>query len=475
MRSKAMAIEAFHRPASTPAEDARPLPPLRQRLVELSLTPDDAFAMSASELVPLRIAAAQELFAERREQIPLLARRAEDAGVSAIRSFDDIVPLLFAHTVYKSYPAKFIASGRWDAMLQWLQTLSVADLSNVDTTGVKGIDDWLERLWAAGHAVLCTSGSSGKLSFLNHSMADRARKTRHLRRTQAWPFTQASQNREVFWFGPMVGRNSAVEMGISNEENWGKPGCTHALDQRPLLISDVSRTALMRTKLATGIATPDEIAKFEADMAEQAKAGSAEIRGLIDKLLDMRHEPLFIFGLWAQHLMVRDRARERGIPDGDFHPETVLFPAGGIKGLDLPADYREQVSIFYGNLIQIGTYGMTEMAQLMPRCEARCYHVPPGLILLMLDAEGERLLKPADAIDGKLTGRVGFLDLLYEGRWGGLISGDKATLDLAETCACGRSGPVLLDTIGRFAQMGAEDHIGCAGTIDAYVRGGLPT
>jgi hypothetical protein len=34
---------------------------------------------------------------------------------------------------------------------------------------------------------------------------------------------------------------------------------------------------------------------------------------------------------------------------------------------------------------------------------------------------------------------------------------------------------VFHDTIERYAQPGKEDHIGCAGTIDAYVRGGLPS
>jgi hypothetical protein len=467
--------EARTRSGSASSTAARELPPLRRNLVEMSLNPDQAFNSPAALLDPLRLAAAQELFAQRREQIPLLSRRAADAGITQLRSFADIVPLLFAHTVYKSYPPAFFAQGRWDAMLKWLQTLSVADLSNVDVAGVTDVDHWLERLWGAGHAVLCTSGSSGKVSFLTHTLADRARKTRHIKHTQAWPFTEPTKDREVFWFGPMVGRNSAVEMGITNEENWGKPGGTHALDQQPLLIAEVSRSAALRTRIAAGTATPQEIASFEAVQAEKGAAARTEIAALIDELLDMRHKPLFIYGLWAQHLMVRDRARERGIPDGDFNPQTVLFPAGGVKGLNIPADYREQVTKFYGSLIQVGTYGMTEMAQLMPRCEARCYHVPPGLILLLLDATGERLLTEEDAVDGKLTGRVGFLDLLYEGRWGGLISGDKATLDTAERCACGRAGPVLLDTIARYAQAGEEDHIGCAGTIDAYVRGGLPT
>ncbi len=455
------------------AANAKPLPEPRNTLVEMAYEPDKAFNTPKAELDALRLEAARELFATRRDQIPLLARRAEDAGIDEIKSFEDLVPLLFAHTVYKSYPQQLFNKGRWDAMVQWLQSLSVSDLSNVDTTDVKDVDDWLQRLWDAGHAVLSTSGSSGKVSFLTQTMEDRARKTKHLRHTQAWPFTTPSAGRPVFWFGPMFGRNSAVEMGISNEENWGRPGETNALDNNPLLISEVSRTAAMRTRIASGTATPEEITEFETAQAEKTAAGAAEIEALIDKLLDLRHEPLFIYGLWAQHFMVRDRARERGIPDGDFHPDTVLFPGGGIKGLNLPENYRELITEFYGDVIQIGTYGMTEMTQLMPRCEARCYHVPPALILMILDADGDRLLTEADAVDNKLTGRVGFLDLLYEGRWGGLITGDKATLDISEKCACGRAGPVILDTVARYAQPGEEDHIGCAGTIDAYVRGGL--
>jgi len=146
---------------------------------------------------------------------------------------------------------------------------------------------------------------------------------------------------------------------------------------------------------------------------------------------------------------------------------------GGVKGIALPPDYKEQVGRFYGKVIHPGAYGMTEMAQVMPRCEAGRYHRAPGLIPLILDATGERLLTAADTRDGVVEGRFGFLDLLYEGRWGGLITGDKVTVDFSSRCPCGRSGPTLLDNISRFTQLGEEDHIGCAGTIDGYIRGAL--
>ena len=451
------------------------LTPLRKKLIDMSIDPDRAFNAPASELNPLRLAAAQELFEVRIKQIPLLKKRAEDAGIEKITRCEDLVPLLFAHTSYKSYPQALFDKGRWDLMIKWMQTLSVSDLSNVNLEGIKDVDDFVERMWAAGHAVLTTSGSSGKVSFLVHTMQDRALKTRHLKHTQAWPFTEAREGRPIFCFGPMRGRNSAIEMAISNEENWGRPGQTRALDRRPLLITEVSKNAALRKRIADGVAEPEEIQAYEAAQAQMAADNAQDIAVLIDEMLDKRHEPLLVWGLWAQHMSIIERARKRGIPDGDFNTDSVIMAAGGIKGLALPSDYREQVSAFYGNVIRPGVYGMTEMAQLLPFCDGKRYHIPPGLIFLMLDATGERLLGKEDEVDGVITGRVGFLDLLYEGRWGGLITGDKASLDMSDRCPCGRAGPTLMDNVARYSQLGEDDHIGCAGTIDAYVRSSIPS
>ena len=445
----------------------------RQQLLDFIPDPDRAYDQEPSDLAPLQLQAAQALFEERRGQIPLVARRAEEAGIQSIRSFDDLVPLLFAHTAYKSYPQSFIDQGRWDRMLQWLQTLSVAKVTDVDVSGVRNVDDWLEALWAAGHAVLATSGSSGKCSFLNHTMGDRRLKTTHFKYTVGWPYVQARPDREFFWLGPSFGRNSAVEAFHSNAENWGKPGHIHALDSQPLLISDVSRMAALRKSIAEGKATPAEIEAYEMEGARKAAAASADFEKLVDTLLDHRREPIYVTGLWSQHMLIIRRARERGIGDGEFHPQTIVGAGGGIKGVALPPDYKEQVDRFYGSVIRPASYGMTELAMMLPRCERGRYHVPPALIALPLDGEGERLLTPADAVDGIVEGRFGFVDLSYEGRWGGLITGDKVQMDLGGRCPCGRRGHTILDSITRYTQAGQSDHIGCAGTIDAYIRGAV--
>src|SRR5207253_2865835 len=118
---------------------------------------------------------------------------------------------------------------------------------------------------------------------------------------------------------------------------------------------------------------------------------------LADELLDRRHKPLWVSGMWAQHMAILERARERGVPDGDFHPGSVVGAGGGTKNVVLPPDYRDQVDRFYGTVIRPASYGMTELAQQLPRCEAGRYHRAPGLITLVLDPAGERLLGPEES------------------------------------------------------------------------------
>ena len=121
--------------------------PLRKQLLDMIVEPD-VYDRPLGELLPLQLAAARELVEERRSQISVLRRRAEETGVGEIRSLADLVPLLFAHSVYKSYPGAFIEQERWDRMLQWLQTLSVEKVTNTDVAGVRDVDEWIARLGA---------------------------------------------------------------------------------------------------------------------------------------------------------------------------------------------------------------------------------------------------------------------------------------------------------------------------------------
>jgi hypothetical protein len=447
--------------------------PVRQQLLDMILR-DDRYDLPSSYLDPLRLEAARELFAERREQIPVLRRRADDSGVTEIRDFADLVPLLFSHTVYKSYPQNLVDQGKWGALARWLKTLSVEDPTKVDLSGVENVDDWIDRMRDAGHLLLATSGSSGKCSFLNSTRGDLELKTRHFAHMLGWPRLKPANDRAVFQLGPSSGPNSAIEAAQICARVWGRPGSIYFLTDEPLRISEVSAMAAMRKRMADGTATPQEIADLERRGAEQGVRMRDAMHKLVDTILAHRGEPIVLSGLWAQHMAIIHRARELGIPDGAFHPLSHISAGGGVKGVSLPDDYQDQVDRFWGPVIRGTGYGMTEMAQVMPRCEKMRYHCPPGLIMLLLDQPGELLIAPPVGTAGVVEGRFAFLDLLYEGRWGGLISGDKVQVDFSERCLCGRHGPTILDNIVRYTQVtGGDDHIGCAGTIDVYVRGAM--
>jgi len=57
-------------------------------------------------------------------------------------------------------------------MTKWLGTLTTGSMDGVDLVGVKDIGDWVSRLWAAGHLVDTTRGTSGKVSFLNRTQGE---------------------------------------------------------------------------------------------------------------------------------------------------------------------------------------------------------------------------------------------------------------------------------------------------------------
>ena len=106
-------------------------------------------------------------FQERLEQVPVLRQRAEGEGVKEIGALEDLVPLLFPHTVYKSYPPALVEQGRWAQMNKWLDSTSVHRVE-VDVEGVTDVDSWIERLGEHGHLVSASSGTTGKSLSLIH-------------------------------------------------------------------------------------------------------------------------------------------------------------------------------------------------------------------------------------------------------------------------------------------------------------------
>ena len=96
-------------------------------------------------------------FQELRQQVPVLKQRADDEGITEIARREDMIPLLFPHTTYKSYPESLIAKGQWAQLNRWLDSLSAHRVEGVDVSDVVDVDGYIDALEAVGHLEGCRS------------------------------------------------------------------------------------------------------------------------------------------------------------------------------------------------------------------------------------------------------------------------------------------------------------------------------
>jgi hypothetical protein len=428
------------------------------------------FELHRAELEPLWLEAANERLARQRERIPVLGRLAGELGIETIRSFEDLVPLLFAHSTYKSYPESFISKRRWKSMSRWLDTLSSVRLEGVDVEGAVDQDEWINRLHAAGHIVLVSSGTTGKNSFLPATREDSDFSLRAL--VSAFGQQRGiepKQDRCVFVLGPKYGPHRSALHFRTLAEAFGRPDARFFLTDEPMRATALSRAADLRRRMAAGTAPPSEIAELEQETAARQREMAGRLDALIDQLITHRREPMIIGGFWVQYWTILEHARARGIKPGEFHPQTIITGGGGTKGADLPPDYETQILEFFGiprDNVQSG-YGMSELSAACTEVAGR-YRPAPWVIPLLLDDSGEKLL----ALEGDTAqGRFAFFDVALDGRWGGVVTGDRVTVDLTTP-----NLSVIPGSIERYsATAGGDDKLTCAGTVDAYVRGVMAT
>src|SRR5438552_10693745 len=86
-----------------------------EKLTSLVHAPD-RYNYSPDELRATQIEAINERFQDRKDRIKLLGHRAEEANISEVRSLEEVVPLLFPHTAYKSYPEGGLMQERRDRL-----------------------------------------------------------------------------------------------------------------------------------------------------------------------------------------------------------------------------------------------------------------------------------------------------------------------------------------------------------------------
>ena len=160
----------------------------------------------------------------------------------------------------------------------------------------------------------------------------------------------------------------------------------------------------------------------------------------VDAVIEARSLPLLATGMFATLYQIAEGIRAKGHGGDDFNADNALMVAGGLKGAALPTNYREYVLETF-NVSEERLYHMYSMREInatFPLCQAGRYHVSPWVIMLPLDVRGEQLL---DTGGGEIEARAAFFDTSIEGRWGGVISGDRVTVSFASATAATRARP----------------------------------
>ena len=439
------------------------------RLADL-MGANDCYDVAPAELLPLQIEAANERLNSQVDKVGLLKNRAESGGVTEIKQPSDLVPLLFAHTTYKSYSEGWLTDGQWDRMGRWLNTVSTRPVENVNFDGVDTLDDWIKQLESIGHYLSCSSGTTGKPAMLSGTEGDIDFSAMASAAGIVWALgLKPSSERKFFGVGPQFAaprENAIRDAMIAAIAPDVEP---FQFGSEPITVGAMVEMIVLRRKIADGTARPSELAEFEQIATKRAAEMAESSETTVDALIEARNRPIMISGMFGQLYPIAEAVRTKGFSGKDFHAENTMFVAGGLKGAALPEDYREYILATFNVTEQrmYHMYSMREINSTFPLCSAERYHISPWVMMLPLDVSGENLL---DAGDGDIEARAAFMDLSIEGRWGGIISGDKISVSFAK-CACGHQGPTVAREIMRFSDLPDGDKISCAGSIDAYVRG----
>ncbi len=431
------------------------------------------FNVPFSELRQLQIAALNERFQERKDAIKLLSHRAKEAGITEVRAIEDIVPLLFPHTAYKSYPESWLAEEKWDRLTKWLGTVSSHPIVGVDLNNVADIDDWIGRLQAQGYFISCSSGTTGKSAMLIASQKDMEWSKVDTVQAFSWGSgVKPAQDRRMMGTGAVASVPKNIIIGQAQEAAFGDPARPRFnYPVPPLTVGALTKMVVLRKKIAEGTARPEELSDYEKTTKERQEVIDAAVGIAADAIIACRHEKLMISGLWNGLYQVAKAVRDKGYSAKDFNPDNCIYVGGGLKRAKLPPDYQQFVHETFNisKDYHFQNYSMQELNSAMPKCrEGGRYHVPPWIVPIILNKQGDAAI-PHDGA-GEVEGRAAFFDLSLDGRWGGVITGDKITIDY-RPCKCGNKGPSVSDNIARYADLEGDDKIGCAGTVDAYVRG----
>ncbi|MHB8693728.1 MAG: long-chain-fatty-acid--protein ligase [Solirubrobacteraceae bacterium] len=430
-------------------------------------------------LAGLQLSALQQRFSELRDRIPVLNAMAAELGAGDLDEVDDVVPLLFQHSVYKSYPVPLLERNRFEAMTKWLGRLTTVDISDAPVSECDSIDAWLDVLDSRTELrVSHSSGTTGAMSFLPRSLGDWDRMGEAMR-CGLFQFSDPLGERDhageyfnLIWPLHRYGRVGITRVPeLTTAHLLGPEERIHALREGRLSSDSMFLAARVRAAAARGELDQLQInpalrARREEFEREQREVQQSLPRFIEESIEQFRGERILLIGTWNTLYAMAKAGLERGL-ERVFAPDSVVTTGGGAKGQVVPDDWEELLLRFVGVDRLQHVYSMTEMTALNKLCERGHFHFEPWIVPFVLDPQDGRPLPRV----GRQTGRAAFFDLLPESYWGGFITGDEVTADWTP-CQCGRTTVHIERKIERYSEkQGGDDKITCAASDDAHRAG----
>jgi hypothetical protein len=418
-------------------------------------------------------------FQQHHQSIEMLRKLADRLGITELGQFNDVVPLMFSHTAFKSYPSALIDRKRFDLMTKWLDKLTSYDLSSVDTQGCNSIDDWIDRLDAQTPLqVITSSGTTGTLSILPKDKRGAVEGMVLWKICLFQTFGREPTDKELNPSVDVIWPNFASgKLGHLRIADMIKNGFTggDASKFHPLYSGSVETDLMFLVSKMRAAASRGELDRLEIDPALAARKDEfiavqlrqpQELDAFFVEITEkLRGKRVFMIGTY--HLMydIAKAGLERGVKNV-FAKDSAILTGGGMKGVALPADFMDVITEFLGvDKIQVG-YGFSESSTFHWACEEGRYHVMPWVIPFILDPDTSEPLPRT----GRRTGRAAVYDILLRAHWGGVISGDEVTIDWDLQCPCGRASVAFERDIIRYSEkQGVEDdRITCAATQEVH-------
>ncbi|MDD5175067.1 MAG: hypothetical protein PHQ05_01410 [Sterolibacterium sp.] len=427
----------------------------------------------------LQLASLKRRFSQFRGSLPMLDKLADSQNINAIEQLEDVTPLLFGHSVYKSYPPSLLDKHRYDQLTVWLNKLTTIDLSHVDVSACRSIDDWMLTLKRETPLFVChTSGTSGTMSFLPWDSAECDKFIGGYPITQFQHFGQDGpiETRPVnidciypyFRSGGISHAvlNDFVIKHIAGSEERFHAAYPGRLSADMMLLASRYRAAAAKGQLDRLQISPELAARraeFEIQQRDMPRRAAEFFDTMRTTLAGRR-----VFIQCANPMLTK--LAEDGLKQGlkkIFAPDSLIVTGGGGKGTVLPGNWREMVKEFFGCDNINNNYGMTEGGGFNRSCEHGNYHILPGTIPFILDPD---TFKPLPRT-GRATGCYAFYDLLPDTHWGGFITGDYLTMEFDAPCACGRNAPYIVGEVKRLSEVRnveGEEKLSCAAAPGAY-------